>query len=379
MGLCNAPDTFMQLMNDIFGNLLNKTVLMFLNGILVMSYTLQEQLQAGHVRHILERLRNAKLCAKLSECQFFRREVKFLGHHIGAADLSVKQDKISAVRKWPVPRDVSAVCLFLNFAGFYRRFVKEFSEIALPITELTKTVIGAPFAWGTRQESVFTRLKGALCEAPALLIADLSLKYTANCDERDYAFDVTLQQNLGNGLQPVAYYSHKLTPAEKNYDMREKQFLVLVEACRHWRLYLHSGRPIKLLTDHHLLKYYMTMLNLAGQIARLIERMAEFNYSIEHISGVKNVTANALSRRADYKEQHLSVLRLRPRVITPAVNPALHRIANRAAAKLVVPPLDGAPRASDAHGVIRVPSQVCAAETRSGAPWQACIAMRQNY
>jgi transposase InsO family protein len=374
MGLCNAPGTFMQLMNDTFRDLLDKSVLVFLDDILVFSDTLAEH--AVHVRQVLERLRGAKLYAKLSKCQFFRQEVEFLGHHIGAAGLSVMQDKISAVREWPVPRDVSDVRSFLGLAGFYRRFVKGFSEIALPITELTKTVTGAPFAWGDRQDTAFTRLKDALCAAPVLLIADPSLEYTVNCDACDYAIGATLQQNHGNGLQPVAYYSRKLTPAEKNYDTREKEFLALVEACRHWRPYLHSERPFKLLTDHDSLKYHMTMPNLAGRIARWIERMAEFNYSIEHISGVKNVTADALSRRADYKEQHLSVLRLRPRVIAPAVNAALQRIANRAAAELVVPPA-GALSAPDAHGVIRMPSQVCTAETRSGTPCKARTAMGQ--
>jgi hypothetical protein len=135
MGLCNAPGTFMQLMNDTFRDLLDKSVLVFLDDILISSKTLAEH--ELHVRQVLERLRTSKLYAKLSKCQFFRREVEFLGHHIGAAGLSVMQDKISAVREWPVPRDVSDVCSFLGLAGFYRRFVKGFSAIALPITEPT--------------------------------------------------------------------------------------------------------------------------------------------------------------------------------------------------------------------------------------------------
>ena len=298
MGLCNAPGTFMQLMNSTFRDLLDKSVLVFLDDILVFSRTKEEHIK--HVREVLVRLRAQKLYAKRSKCEFFRSEVEFLGHRIGANGLSVSQDKVQAVRDWPTPKNVHDVRSFLGLAGFYRRFVKDFSKIALPITELTKEKT-TPFVWGQRQQQAFDALKAALCSAPVLLTPDPSKPYTLNCDACDYAVGATLQQDHGNGLQPVAYMSRKLKPAEINYDTREKEFMALVDACSHWRHYLHSDQPFTLLSDHDSLKYHKTMPHLSGRLARWVEKMAEFDYNIEHIAGSKNVVADALSRRADLR------------------------------------------------------------------------------
>ena len=380
MGLCNAPGTFMQLMNDTFRDLLDRSVLVFLDDILVYSQTMEEH--TVHLRQVLERLRETKLYAKLSKCEFFRSEVEFLGHHIGADGLSVMQDKVAAVREWPTPRNIHDVRSFLGLAGFYRRFVKGFSDVARPITELTKTNTDTPFEWGDAQERAFAALKDALTNAPVLLIADPSLPYTLNCDACHYAVGATLQQDHGNGLQPVAYMSRKLKPAEINYDTREKEFLALVDACRHWRQYLHSDLPFKLLSDHDSLKYHKTMPNMSGRIARWIERMSEFDYDIEHIAGVKNVVADALSRRIDMKddtatgERTLAAAQLRQRGVNPAVAAETRRIHDRAAAELVREAAADRPE-PDSHGVIRMPSQRCTASARTGAQCKARTAMGQ--
>ena len=274
MGLCNAPGTFMQLMNDTFRDMLDKSVLVFLDDILIFSRTKEEHEQ--HVRQVFERLREQKLYAKRSKCEFFRDEVEFLGHRIGANGLSVSQDKISAVRDWPAPKNVSEVRSFLGLAGFYRRFVKDFSKVALPITELTKEKT-VPWEWGPRQSEAVAALKPALCTAPVLLIPDPSRPYTLNCDACMYAVGATLQQDHGNGLQPVAFRSKKLSPAEINYDTREKEFLALVDACSYWRHYLHGTQKFTLLSDHDSLKYHKSMPHLSGRLARWMEKMAEFD------------------------------------------------------------------------------------------------------
>ena len=379
MGLCNAPGTFMQLMNDTFRDMLDRSVLVFLDDILVFSKTQEEHLL--HMRAVLDRLRAAKLYAKLSKCEFFRSEVEFLGHHIGANGLSVMQDKIAAVRDWPTPRCVTDIRAFLGLAGFYRRFVRRFSELALPLTLLTKTKTGAPFDWGPSQASAFAALKAALTSAPVLIIADPSLPYTLNCDACNYAIGATLQQDHGQGLQPVAFMSRKLKPAEINYDTREKEFLALVDACRHWRQYLHSELPFKLLSDHDSLKYHKTMPHISGRIARWIERMSEFHYDIEHIAGEKNVVADALSRRADLRDPSpadaLAAVSLRPRGINSAVADEAARIHNRAAAELVRPRPAGVQPPPDSQGVVRMPSQRCTADTKGGGHCRARTAMGQ--
>ena len=364
MGLCNAPGTFMQLMNDTFRDALDRFVLVFLDDILVFSKTREEHIV--HVREVLTRLRKQKLYAKLSKCELFRDEVTFLGHRIGAKGLSVSQDKISAVRDWQAPKNVADVRSFLGFANFYRRFVKNYSLIALPISELTKNDV--KFAWGEEQQKAFVELKRALCSAPVLLIPDPSLPYTLNCDACDYAVGATLQQDQGNGLQPVAYRSRKLTPAERNYDVREKEFLAIVDACSHWRQYLHSDEPFRLLSDHDSIKYHRTMPNLTGRLARWVEKLAEFNYTVEHIPGVKNVVADALSRRPDYRADASTAELAAARVRQPAQSPEeieAERRRNRAAAEESHPPALDRPQ-PNTKGAIVMPSQRCTAKTKRG-------------
>ena len=368
MGLCNAPGTFMQLMNDTFRDVLDRFVLVFLDDILVFSRTRAEHLK--HVREVLVRLRKQKLYAKLSKCEFFQAQVEFLGHKIGATGLSVSQDKIDAVRGWPPPKNETEVRSFLGFANFYRRFVQGYSHIALPLSELTKN--DTKFEWGEAQQKAFVDLKRALSSAPVLLIPDPALPYTLNCDACRYAVGATLQQDQGQGLQPIAYRSRKLTPAEVNYDVREKEFLAIVDACSHWRQYLHSDQPFRLLTDHDSIKYHRTMPNLTGRLARWVEKLAEFDYTVEHIAGVKNVVADALSRRADYNSEEASerIAAARVRIARPVLPPAeieAQRQQNRAAAEESRPPAPDRPR-PNAKGTIVMPSQRCTAKTKKGAP-----------
>ena len=305
MGLCNAPGTFMQLMNTVFADMLDKSVLCFLDDILIFSKTEEEH--ERHLREVLTRLRKEQLYVKMSKCAFMQREVAFLGHRIGADGLRVAPDKISAVQQWPQPKNVSDVRSFLGLANFYRRFVKDYSRIALPLTELTRETTTA-WKWGTEQQAAFEALKAALCSPPVLLVPDQSKPFVLNTDACKFAIGATLQQDHGNGLQPVAFFSAKMSDAERNYDVREQEFMALFKACLHWRHYLHGTQPFMLLTDHDSLKYHKTMPNLSGRLARWIEKMAEFDYKLQHIPGKDNVVADALSRRSDLAAAGLRVM-----------------------------------------------------------------------
>jgi hypothetical protein len=305
MGLCNAPGTFMQLMNMTFADMLDKCVLCFLDDILIFSRTAEEHAQ--HLRTVLTRLREQQLYVKMSKCAFMQREVAFLGHRIGADGLRVAPDKISAVQQWPQPKNVSDVRSFLGLANFYRRFVRDYSRIALPLTELTRETT-MPWQWGAEQQAAFDALKAALCSPPVLLVPDQSKPFVLNTDACKFAIGATLQQDHGNGLQPVAFFSAKMSDAERNYDVREQEFMALFKACLHWRHYLHGTQPFLLLTDHDSLKYHKTMPNLSGRLARWIEKMAEFDYKLQHIPGKDNVVADVLSRRSDLAVAGLRVM-----------------------------------------------------------------------
>ena len=382
MGLCNAPGTFMQLMNQTFADMLDRSVLCFLDDILIFSRTEEQHLQ--HLRTVLTRLREQELYVKPSKCAFMQREVGFLGHRIGADGLRVAPDKIGAVQQWPQPRNVSDVRSFLGLANFYRRFVRDYSRIALPLTELTKDAVA--WRWGAEQQNAFDKLKAALCSPPVLLIPDQSRPFVLNCDACKYAIGATLQQDHGSGLQPVAYFSAKMTDAERNYDVREQEFMALLRACLHWRHYLHGTQPFTLLTDHDSLKYHKSMPNLSGRLARWVEKMAEFDYQLAHIPGKDNVVADALSRRADHaaKEDQLPDRTDigRANTVAFATHNRYEALAAVRAPRAPEPPeqrqrnIDAAtkvlPREHDAlqpnqQGTIMTPTQRCSADTNSGA------------
>ena len=187
---------------------------------------------------------------------------------------------------------------FLGLANFYRRFVPGYSRLALPMSELTKDTV--PFRWDKEQQSAFDQIKAALCSSPVLIIPDQNKQFVLNCDACKYAIGGVLQQDHGNGLQPVAYFSAKMTDAERNYDVREKEFMAIYRSCLHWRPYLHGTMPFRLMSDHKSLIYFMTMPNLSDRLARWVEKMQQFDCGIEYIKGEENVVADALSRRGDH-------------------------------------------------------------------------------
>jgi hypothetical protein len=198
MGLCNSPGVFMALMNDTFRDYLDKFVLVFLDDIIIWSDTLEEHEQ--HLRLALQRLREQRLCAKLSKSALCQTEVEFLGHLVGRNGLRVMEDKIEAVRDWPVPSTMRELRAFLGLAGNYRRFVRGFSEIALPLTELTRNATHQRLQWGARQQLAFIELKRALQSTPVLSLPDPTLPFVVNCDASGYAVGAVLQQDRGAGL-----------------------------------------------------------------------------------------------------------------------------------------------------------------------------------
>ena len=309
MGLCNAPGTFMQLMNETFSDFLNKFVLVFLDDIIIFSNSLEEHKK--HVDQVLERLKKSKLYAKKSKCSLFQQEVEFLGHHVGVNGLRIMEDKLQAVTDWPPPSNVREVRAFLGLVGFYRRFVKDFSRIALPLTALTRTVTGAPFSWGPEQQRAFDELKGGLQKAPVLILPNPQLPYTLHTDASGFAIGAVLQQDQGNGLQPIAFLSKKMSDAETRYPVHEQELLAIVTALTTWRHYV-EGSQCRVLTDHKSLIHFQTQPMLSGRQVRWLETLSLFTFTIEYIKGATNVVADALSRRVDQLDTNSSTPLIRP-------------------------------------------------------------------
>ena len=298
MGLCNSPGVFMSLMNDTFRDYLDKFVLVFLDDIIIYSDTLEDH--ERHLRLALQRLREQRLCAKLSKSALCHTEVEFLGHHVGRAGLRVMEDKIEAVRDWPVPTTLRELRAFLGLAGYYRRFVRGFSEIALPLTELTRNVTHQRLLWSTRQQLAFIELKRALQATPVLVLPDPKLPFVVNCDASGYAVGAVLQQDRGAGLQPIAFMSKKLSGAESRYPVHEQELLAIITALTTWRHYLSgTALPVRVRTDHKSLIHFQTQPMLSGRQTRWLETLADYDYVVEYVRGDENGAADALSRRGD--------------------------------------------------------------------------------
>ena len=300
-GLTNAPATFMHLMHQSFRPFLDKFALVFLDDILIYSKTLAEHQQ--HVRQVLQVLRKEKLFAKESKCDFVKSEVEFLGHHVGRDGVRMMEDKVKAVQEWPTPTKVAHVRSFLGTAGYYRKFIRDFSKLAAPLSELTHD--HTPFVWGDAQATAFQALKDAMQRHPVLILPDPKLPFVVHTDASGFAVGAVLMQDQGKGLQPIAYLSKKMQPAETRYPTHEQELLAIIVALKSWRPYLY-GAKFTVMTDHKSLHDFKTQPRLSGRQTRWKDVIAEYDFEIDYVEGKSNVVADGLSRRVDH--QHSSQL-----------------------------------------------------------------------
>ncbi|GAU43989.1 hypothetical protein TSUD_91680 [Trifolium subterraneum] len=277
-GLTNAPAVFMDYMNRIFQPYLDKFVVIFIDDILIYSKDPQEH--AEHLRIVLNILREKQLYAKFSKCEFWLSEVKFLGHVISQGGVSVDPSKVEAVLNWERPRTVSEVRSFLGLAGYYRRFILGFSEIALPLTRLTRK--GAAFVWNELCENSFNLLKQKLTSAPVLVIPETLIR---------------------NGAV-VAYASRQLKPHEENYPTHDLELPAIIFALKIWRHHLY-GVQFALYSDHKSLRYLFDQKELNMRQRRWMEYLKDFDFELNYHPGKANVVADALSRKALYASEIL--------------------------------------------------------------------------
>ncbi|KAL0556280.1 hypothetical protein IC582_004792 [Cucumis melo] len=290
-GLTNAPAVFMDLMNRVFREFLDTFVIVFIDDILIYSKT--EARHEKHLRMVLQTLRDNKLYAKFSKCEFWLKQVSFLGHVVSKAGVSVDPAKIEAVTGWTRPSTVSEVRSFLGLAGYYRRFVENFSRIATPLTQLTRK--GAPFVWSKACEDSFQNLKQKLVTAPVLTVPDGSGSFVIYSDASKKGLGCVLMQQG----KVVAYASRQLKSHEQNYPTHDLELAAVVFALKIWRHYLY-GEKIQIFTDHKSLKYFFTQKELNMRQRRWLELVKDYDCEILYHPGKANVVADALSRKVSH-------------------------------------------------------------------------------
>ena len=239
-GLCNAPAAFQREMNRLFGHL--PFVIVYMDDILIFSKSEEEH--EVHLTKILQILQTQQLYAKLSKCSFFQTEAKFLGHVVSAQGIHVDPVKISAIQNWEEPKTATQLRSFLGLCNFFKKFVPNFSSLAAPLTDLTSRDTDFYFDETTR--TAFQALKRALTNTPVLAVPDDTQPYVMVCDASGFGCGAVLMQDS----RPVAYWSYKMNPAERNYHAGEQELLAVVKALEHWRHYLEGAVSLKVVTDH---------------------------------------------------------------------------------------------------------------------------------
>ncbi|KAL0162334.1 hypothetical protein M9458_041730, partial [Cirrhinus mrigala] len=295
-GLANSPSIFQNFMNEIFRDMLHQYVVVYIDDILIYSNDLQSHI--FHVTQVLQRLRQYHLYLKGEKCEFHQTRVQFLGYYISPEGIEMDPKKITAVQDWPIPTTVKELQRFLGFANFYRRFIKGYSQITSALTSLLK---GAKktITWTPAAQAVFIQLKTAFCTAPILKHPDPNLPFVVEVDAATTGVGATLSQWHGKPpvLHPCAYFSKKLSPAEQNYDVGNRELLAIKLALDEWRHWLEGAQfPFTVITDHKNLQYLRGAKRLNPRQARWSLLFTRFNFHISYRPGTKNTKADALSR-----------------------------------------------------------------------------------
>ena len=305
-GLANAPSTFQRYMNSILKDV-SSFAKVFIDDILIHSTDCESH--DKHLRMVLEKLAEHKMYVKKSKIMLYRKSCKFLGHTLTPDGIKPQYSKIAAIEKWPAPTNVSEVRQFLGLVGYYQNFISAYSAKAKPLFGLLRKGIEFPEKLTTEQQNSFDSLRQALISEPVMIIPD---QQKANSAEAPYVVipDVSgvgiggvIMQDQGKGLQPIAYESRTLTPAESNYSAGDLELLGLYHCTKVWQHLLH-GSHYEVRGDHQPLEHLMRpSRDLTRRQARWITHFMEIGvHKVQYTPGKTIPLVDALSRNPSYKK-----------------------------------------------------------------------------
>ncbi|CAJ0951668.1 unnamed protein product [Ranitomeya imitator] len=295
-GLSNAPSVFQSFMHDIFREYLDRFMIVYLDDILVFSDDWESHVK--QVRMVFQVLCANSLFVKVSKCLFGVQKVSFLGFIFSPSTIEMDPVKVQAIYDWTQPTSVKSLQKFLGFANFYRRFITNFSSVAKPLTDLTKK--GADVVnWSSAAVEAFQELKRRFASAPVLCQPDVSLPFQVEVDASEIGAGAVLSQRSSDGsvMKPCAFFSRKFSPAERNYDVDNRELLAMKWAFEEWRHWLEGAKHrVVVLTDHKNLTYLESPKLLNAKQARWSLFVSRFDFVVSYLPGSKNVKADALSR-----------------------------------------------------------------------------------
>ena len=297
-GLCNSPATFQAMMDDIFSDMITECIIIvYMDDIFL--FAADETTLTNNTKKVLARLQENDLYLKPTKCEFNKTKVEYLGMVIEEGKISMDPGKLKGIREWPIPATVKQVRGFLGFGNFYRRFIWHFSELAKPLNDLLKK--DQKFGWTDDCQQAFEELKKRFTEEPVLMMPDQSRPFQIETDASKYATGAVLTQLDSNGNRhPISFISKTLSPAERNYEIYDRELLAIIRALEEWRHYIQgSPHTTIVLSDHKNLTYYREAKKLNRRQARWSLYLSEFDVKLIHTPGSKMVQSDALSRRPD--------------------------------------------------------------------------------
>jgi hypothetical protein len=242
---------------------------------------------------IFKRLEQANFKILSEKCVFATDTVEYLGHICTPSGIRPDPNKVKAIKQYPIPKTVRDVRVFIGLAGYYRRHVRNFSEIANPLTDLTKRDV--PFEWTDEHQQAFDMLKQILSTEPLLIYPDFTQPFIVACDASAKAIGAVLSQLKNGEERPIAYCSRQLNPVESKYSVTESELLAFIFATKQFRCYLY-GRKFTVYTDHRALKWLLNLHDPSSRLTRWAIKLSEYDFNVEHRPNTRMRHADALSR-----------------------------------------------------------------------------------
>ena len=293
-GLAGAPSSFARLLNIVLDGLAPKECLAYFDDIIVHGNSVSQVLQ--RLERVLERLSSAGLTLNPAKCQLFRPVVTYLGHRVSKDGIGPDPEKVQKVVDWRTPRSKKELLSFLGLAGYFRRYLATFAKTAAPLTQLTQKHV--PFHWSPEAETAFTKLKDMLTSAPVVALPrfeDDAAPFILDTDASDSGIGACLLQVQDGGERVISFASATLTKSQKNYSVTKRELLAVVTFVTHFRHFL-LGRKFVLRTDHSSLQWLLNFRDPQGMLARWLETLGNFQFSVVHRPGLAHGDADGMSR-----------------------------------------------------------------------------------
>lgn len=298
MGLCNSGATLCGLVDRLFGSAFEPETFPYLDDFIIATNEFDQHIDT--LDRVSAKLNEGELKISATKSKFCMKAIKYLGHILDKDGIKPDPEKIEPILSYPAPKSVKEVRRLMGMVGWYRRFIKDFSTLTAPITELLKQN-QMRFSWSDAANDAFERLKRALVSTPILATPDYTLPFVVQTDASDVGIGAVLTQVIDGEERVIAYMSRKLTGAERKYHVTERECLAVLAAVEKFRPYI-EGVSFTVITDHASLQWLQNLKDPTGRLGRWALRLQGHTFDLIHRKGALNVVPDALSRACEALE-----------------------------------------------------------------------------